>query len=120
MRGAAPAFVGGVTNTPALYATRLFFQLVFVVQIRLLGVLFVLFAGLSTFGPIRLAVDSGSAVLILDHTGFLSVAKVPRFQNHRPRAIPHRHSTWVHEYDLHAYGIPVQMIPGLWNEIIGD
>ena len=54
------------------------------------------------------------------HTGFLSVAKVPRFQNHRPRAIPHRHSSWVHEYDLHAYGIPVQMIPGLWNEIIGD
>jgi hypothetical protein len=54
------------------------------------------------------------------HTGFLSVAKVPGFQNHRPRAIPHRHSTWVHVYDLHAYGIPVQMIPGLWNEIIGD
>ncbi len=53
------------------------------------------------------------------HTGFLSVAKVPGFQNHRPRAIPHRHSTWVHVYDLHAYGIPVQMIPGLWNEITG-
>ena len=58
---------------------------------------------------------AGAAV----HTGFLSVAKVPGFQNHRPRAIPHRHSTWVHEYEIQLYGIPVQMIPGLWNEIIG-
>ena len=31
--------------------------------------------------------------------------------NHRPRAIPHRHSTWVHAYDLHAYGIPVPLHP---------
>ena len=31
-----------------------------------------------------------------------------------PRAIHHRHSAWVHgyvEYEMHAYGIPVQMIP---------
>ena len=47
-------------------------------------------------------------------------ARTLNSMNHRPRAIPHRHSTWVHAYDLHAYGIPVQMIPGLWNEIIGD
>ena len=53
------------------------------------------------------------------HRESLSVCKVPGFQNHRPRAIPHRHSTWVHECEIQVYGIPVQMIPGLWNEIIG-
>ena len=55
------------------------------------------------------------------HTGSLSVGKVLGFQNHRPRAIPHRHSSWVlvHECEIQVYGIPVQMIPGLWNEIIG-
>jgi hypothetical protein len=54
------------------------------------------------------------------HSKLLRACKVPGFQNHRPRAIPHRHSSWVHEYEIQVYGIPVQMIPGLWNEIIGD
>ena len=47
----------------------------------------------------------------------------PGILNHRPRAFPHRHSTWVHVYEIQVYGIPVQLYnqnSESMNEIIGE